>query len=78
MLQGLSVQQRQALKRAFIENGHPRFLKCFAGGMPYGYHAVYKKWVMRGSLEKLTDLIKICGFLLQTKAYLFWRKTEAN
>jgi ABC-type lipoprotein export system ATPase subunit/GNAT superfamily N-acetyltransferase len=76
MLKGLSVKQRQRLKQAFIDNGHPRFLKCFAGGMPYGYHSVYKKWIMGSSLEKLADLIKICAFMLQTKSYLFWAKPE--
>jgi hypothetical protein len=24
--------------------------------------------------QKLANLIRICGFLMQTKAYLFWKK----
>ena len=28
------------------------------------------------SLEKLAHLIKICGFLMQTKVYLFWRRKD--
>jgi hypothetical protein len=32
----------------------------------------YEKKVNAATLEQLAGLIKICGFLLQTKAYLFW------
>jgi hypothetical protein len=34
---------------------------------------VYAEEVMKASLEKLARLIKVCGFLLQTKVYLFWK-----
>jgi hypothetical protein len=29
---------------------------------------------MGADLEKLANLMRICGFLLQTKAYLFWSR----
>jgi len=40
--------------------------------VPFGRKEVYAKEVMKASLEKLARLIKVCGFLLQTKVYLFW------
>jgi hypothetical protein len=33
----------------------------------------YKKEIANASLEKLAHLFKICGFLKQTKVYLFWK-----
>jgi len=33
---------------------------------------VYAKEIMKANLERLSHLIKVCGFLLQTKVYLFW------
>jgi hypothetical protein len=32
---------------------------------------------MAADLDKLAGLIRICGFLMQTKVYLFWKK-EVN
>jgi hypothetical protein len=29
---------------------------------------------MKAGLERLAQLIKVCGFLLQTKVYLFWKE----
>jgi hypothetical protein len=34
----------------------------------------YEKKVNAATLEQLAGLIKICGFLLQSKVYLFWRR----
>jgi hypothetical protein len=34
----------------------------------------YERKVNAATLEQLAGLIKICGFLMQTKAYLFWKK----
>jgi hypothetical protein len=31
-------------------------------------------WIMKAGLERLARLIKVCGFLLQTKVYLFWER----
>jgi hypothetical protein len=33
----------------------------------------YERKVNAATLEQLASLIKICGFLMQTKVYLFWR-----
>jgi ABC-type ATPase with predicted acetyltransferase domain len=76
-LKALRHEDRQTLKRAFMKYRHPRFLKSFSHHLPYGNHSLYEKWVMRASLEKLAQLIKVCGFLLQTKAYLFWSKDRS-
>jgi ABC-type ATPase with predicted acetyltransferase domain len=73
-LKSLEQGDRQKLKRAFIRFRHPRFLKSFSQHLPYGNRSLYEKWVMRASLEKLAQLVKICGFLMQTKVYLFWQK----
>jgi ABC-type lipoprotein export system ATPase subunit/GNAT superfamily N-acetyltransferase len=69
----LSNQQISDVKEAFIENSHPRFRKVFSGLLPYGRSPEYAANIENASLERLGQLIKICGFLIQTKVYLFWR-----
>jgi hypothetical protein len=39
----------------------------------FGKKEAYTKEVMKAHLERLARLIKVCGFLLQTKIYLFWK-----
>lgn len=34
----------------------------------------YAKGTTTADLYKLASLIKICGFLIQTKVYLFWKE----
>jgi len=34
----------------------------------------YRNEIAHLTPEKLAHLIKICGFLMQTKIYLFWEK----
>jgi hypothetical protein len=41
--------------------------------IPFGRKQAYAKEVMKDCLEKLARLIKVCGFLSQTKVYLFWK-----
>jgi hypothetical protein len=36
------------------------------------------KTLMEASLERSAHLIKVCGLLLQTKVYLFWRNSKSN
>jgi hypothetical protein len=43
--------------------------------MPFGRKKVYAKAVIEAGLGRLTHLIKVCSFLLQTKGYLFWKNT---
>jgi len=44
--------------------------------MLYGNKKAYAKAVIEASLERLTRLIKVCGFFIQTKFYLFWNAVE--
>jgi hypothetical protein len=39
---------------------------------------MYRRQIQEAGLEKLAVLIRICGFLLQSKVYLFWRKEKAG
>lgn len=75
ILKGLSCSQIAELRAVFSKNRHMRFSKSFSYHMPYGTVAVYRKEIQEVGLEKLAVLIKICGFLLQSKVYLFWRRT---
>jgi hypothetical protein len=49
-------------------------MKSFSYHLPFGTKDAYVKEIMAADLNKLANLIKICGFLMQTKVYLFWRK----
>jgi hypothetical protein len=49
-------------------------MKYFFCHIPFGKKELYKKEVMKANLERLAHLIKVCGFLMQTKAYLFWER----
>jgi ABC-type lipoprotein export system ATPase subunit/GNAT superfamily N-acetyltransferase len=75
-LRSLSSQQINAIREAFIRYAHPRFMKSFSGKMPFGGKEAYAEAVRKASLERLTHLIKVCGFLMQTKVYLFWQKQD--
>jgi len=59
------------MREAFIKHCHARFMKYFFAHVPFGRKEVYAKAVMKATLERLARLIKVCGFLMQTKAYLF-------
>lgn len=41
--------------------------------LPFGSREAYKEEIANASLEKLARLVKICGLLMQTKVYFFWR-----
>jgi GNAT superfamily N-acetyltransferase len=71
-LHTLSNGEIQIIKEAFIKHCHVRFMKYFFCHMPFGRKQAYEKAVMETSLERLSHLIKVCSFLLQTKVYLFW------
>jgi hypothetical protein len=75
-LQSLSEEQIKTIREAFIKHSHERFMKYFFCHIPFGKKEAYAKEVMKASLERLSHLIKVCGFLLQTKVYLFWKKSE--
>jgi len=44
--------------------------------MPYGTGDAYRKHVQQADPSQLAHLIRICGFLMQTKAYLFWKNNS--
>jgi ABC-type lipoprotein export system ATPase subunit/GNAT superfamily N-acetyltransferase len=70
-LHTLSDGEIQIIKEAFIKHCHARFMKYFFCHMPFGTKEVYAKEVMKANIERLARLIKVCGFLMQTKVYLF-------
>jgi ABC-type ATPase with predicted acetyltransferase domain len=74
-LQSLSQQDLKRIRDVFARYGHVRFMKMFSSKLPFGKKEAYKSEVRATSLDKLTSLIKICGFLMQTKVYLFWSHT---
>jgi len=74
-LQSLSREEMKIVKEAFVKHSHARFMKYFFCHMPFGNKEAYAKEVMKASPERLTKLIKVCGFLLQTKVYLQWSKS---
>jgi GNAT superfamily N-acetyltransferase len=76
-LEGLSQIQVAELKSTFVRFRHTRFSKSFSYHLPYGTVEMYRRQIQGASLEKLAVLIKICGFLLQSKVYLFWRRVDA-
>jgi ABC-type lipoprotein export system ATPase subunit/GNAT superfamily N-acetyltransferase len=73
-LQTLSDKEITVIREAFIKHCHARFMKYFFCHIPFGRKEVYAKEVMKANLERLARLIKVCGFLLQTKVYLFWKE----
>jgi hypothetical protein len=75
-LQTLSNGDLEKLREAFIKHCHARFMKYFFCHIPFGRKEVYAKEVMKANLERLSHLIKVCGFLMQTKVYLFWSKRK--
>jgi len=71
-LQTLSDEDLAKVKEAFIKHCHARFMKYFFPHLLFGYKKVYVEEIKKASLERLARLIKVCGFLMQTKVYLFW------
>ena len=71
-LQTLSNEGAVKVREAFIRNSHARFMKYFFPHQLFGKREAYTKEIKKASLEKLAHLIKVCGFLMQTKVYLFW------
>ncbi|MGD0495558.1 MAG: hypothetical protein ABSB28_05905 [Candidatus Bathyarchaeia archaeon] len=75
-LQALKEDGVAKIREALAAQRHPRFLKSFSNDLPFGTREAYQKEIGNASLKKLASLIKICGFLMQTKVYLFWKKEE--
>jgi len=75
-LQSLSGQDVERIRQAFAKHSHPRFMKAFSYHPPFGAKKTYRERIEHLNPKKLAHLIKICGFLMHTKAYLFWKSTE--
>jgi hypothetical protein len=73
-LKHLTDSELSMVKQAFTKNAHLRYLKEFFYHQPYGKRQLYQQEVRTTSLEKLAKLIHVTVMLLQTKAYLFWRR----
>jgi GNAT superfamily N-acetyltransferase len=73
-LQTLTDKDIAIIREAFIRHSHARFMKYFFCHIPFGRKKAYAEEVRKASLERLARLIKVCGFLMQTKAYLFWER----
>jgi len=71
-LRSLNNEDMEKIREAFIKNSHTRFMKYFFCHMPFGKKKAYAEEIDKASMEKLAHLIKVCGFLMQTKVYLFW------
>jgi len=72
-LETLTEEEVAYIQHAFIRYCHSRFMKYFFAHLPFGNKKVFEEKVRNVSLDKLAQLIKVCGFLMQTKVYLFWR-----
>ena len=57
---------------------HTRFSKSFSYHLPYDTVEMCRRQIQEASLEKLAVLIKICGFLLQSKIYVFCAVKELS
>ena len=72
-LQTLSGHEIAIVRQAFIKHCHTRFIKYFFPHLVFGHKKVYDEEIKKATLERLARLIKVCGFLMQTKVYLFWK-----
>jgi hypothetical protein len=71
-LEALTDSDILEIKEIFARQRHTRFMKSFFYHLPFGTKDAYIKEITAADLNKLANLIKICGFLMQTKVYLFW------
>jgi len=72
------MKELDKVREAFIKNSHTRFKKSCSYHLPFGTKEACVKEIIAADLNKLASLIKICGFLVQTKTYLFWKKCESQ
>ena len=79
-LESLDSAQLCKLKEAFIRNKHPRFKKEFAVSrhQPFGKTSDYIDSLRIADGCKIAKLIRLVGMLMQTKVYLFWRKSNKD
>lgn len=53
------------------------FKVCFSHNLPFDQKDACVSYIMMANLGRLANLIRICGFLIQTKAYWFWHEMQA-
>ena len=70
-LQTLTEKDVLKIREALAKYRHTRFMKSFSYHLPFGTKEAYVKEIMAADLDKRADLIRIFGFLMQTKVYLF-------
>lgn len=73
-LEKLDAVQIEELKTVFLHNGHSIFRETL-GAIRHSKSGNVKDYSLeleKADLEKLVNLIKVAGVLLQTKMYLFW------
>jgi len=75
-LQTLAEKAVLRIREAFAKHRHTRFMKSFSYHLPFGTRCAYVREIMAADLDKLANLVRICGFLMQTKAYLLWKKED--
>ena len=75
-LQPLAEMDVLRIREAFAKYRHTRFMKSFSYHLPFGTRDAYVREIMAADLNKLANLVRICGFLMQTKAYLLWKKED--
>ena len=72
-LEGLKPSQVDSIRQVLIRNPHFRLKKQLVGGKFWGdTAALFREKILKIDVDGLADMIKRCGFLLQTKVYLFW------
>ncbi len=74
-LQILSGGDLEKVREAFSKHCHTRFMKYLLPHQVFGRKKEYVEAIKNADVEKLSHLIKVGGFLLQTKVYLFWQKS---
>ena len=77
-LQALDDGDILKIREAFTKQRHTRFMKSFSYHLPFGTKDAYVKEIMAADLNKLANLTKICGFLMQTKIYLIWTRKQGS
>jgi tRNA(Met) C34 N-acetyltransferase TmcA len=75
-LQTLTEKDVLRIREAFAKYRHTRFMKSFSYHLPFGTRDAYIKEIIAADLGKLADLMRICGFLMQTEVQLFWKKVR--
>jgi hypothetical protein len=77
-LQALSSEDLEKAREAFSKQCHTRFTKYLCPHQLFGKKKDYVEAIKKANVERLSHLIKLCGFLLQTKVYLFWSMQRSH